>query len=169
MCVRTYKSVCVCMYVRTYVCVCVLHPQKANWSRSLPSPRQDPPSNVAAVSLLHLLSLVHLLLQGPVLAHCVITCAGLYSDHLARLSGCEAEPRVVPFRGEYLVLKPDKCNLVKGNIYPVSWRCAYIGGCVQWVCPVGVSSRCVHQVCLSVLARSPTPAFPSLACISPLA
>lgn len=50
----------------------------------------------------------------------MIMCGGLYSDHLAMLSGCKAEPRVVPFRGEYLVLKPDKCNLVKGNIYPVS-------------------------------------------------
>ncbi|EDO34943.1 predicted protein [Nematostella vectensis] len=49
----------------------------------------------------------------------VITCGGLYSDRLAEKSGCNREPRIVPFRGDYLVLKPEKCHLVKGNIYPV--------------------------------------------------
>ncbi|KAM9294186.1 L-2-hydroxyglutarate dehydrogenase, mitochondrial [Gastrophryne carolinensis] len=53
--------------------------------------------------------------------HCkyVLTCAGLYSDRLSQISGCSSEPRIVPFRGDYLVLKPEKCYLVKGNIYPV--------------------------------------------------
>jgi len=49
----------------------------------------------------------------------VVTCGGLYSDKLAEMSGCSSEPRIVPFRGEYLLLKPNKCHLVKGNIYPV--------------------------------------------------
>ncbi|KXJ07577.1 L-2-hydroxyglutarate dehydrogenase, mitochondrial [Exaiptasia diaphana] len=49
----------------------------------------------------------------------VITCGGLYSDRLAEKSGCSRVPRIVPFRGDYLVLKPDKSNLVNGNIYPV--------------------------------------------------
>uniref|UniRef100_T1J5V5 L-2-hydroxyglutarate dehydrogenase, mitochondrial n=1 Tax=Strigamia maritima TaxID=126957 RepID=T1J5V5_STRMM len=49
----------------------------------------------------------------------VITCGGLYSDKLAQMSGCSSEPQIVPFRGEYLLLKPEKCHLVKGNIYPV--------------------------------------------------
>nr|XP_033807081.1 L-2-hydroxyglutarate dehydrogenase, mitochondrial isoform X2 [Geotrypetes seraphini] len=49
----------------------------------------------------------------------VVTCAGLYSDRLSEISGCSPEPRIVPFRGDYLVLKPEKCYLVKGNIYPV--------------------------------------------------
>ncbi|GAB6024588.1 hypothetical protein CHUAL_009736 [Chamberlinius hualienensis] len=49
----------------------------------------------------------------------VLTCGGLYSDHLARLSKCNSQPQIVPFRGEYLVLKPDKQHLIKGNIYPV--------------------------------------------------
>lgn len=53
--------------------------------------------------------------------HCkyVLTCAGLFSDRLSQISGCHSEPRIVPFRGDYLVLKPEKCYLVQGNIYPV--------------------------------------------------
>ncbi|KAK2853189.1 hypothetical protein Q7C36_008390 [Tachysurus vachellii] len=49
----------------------------------------------------------------------VLTCGGLYSDRLSEISGCSAEPRIVPFRGDYLVLKPEKNYLIKGNIYPV--------------------------------------------------
>ncbi|XP_062379125.1 L-2-hydroxyglutarate dehydrogenase, mitochondrial isoform X1 [Sardina pilchardus] len=53
--------------------------------------------------------------------HCryVLTCGGLYSDRLSQISGCSPEPRIVPFRGDYLVLKPEKRYLVRGNIYPV--------------------------------------------------
>ncbi|KAL6488148.1 hypothetical protein MHYP_G00047740 [Metynnis hypsauchen] len=49
----------------------------------------------------------------------VLTCGGLYSDRLSEISGCSAEPRIVPFRGDYLVLKPEKSYLIRGNIYPV--------------------------------------------------
>lgn len=49
----------------------------------------------------------------------VLTCGGLQSDLLAELSGCKRYPRIVPFRGEYLLLNKDKCHMVKGNIYPV--------------------------------------------------
>ena len=49
----------------------------------------------------------------------VITCGGLFSDRLAAMSGCAVLPKIVPFRGEYLLLKPEKQNLVNGNIYPV--------------------------------------------------
>ncbi|XP_040189440.1 L-2-hydroxyglutarate dehydrogenase, mitochondrial [Rana temporaria] len=48
-----------------------------------------------------------------------LTCGGLFSDRLSQISGCSPEPRIVPFRGDYLILKPEKCYLVKGNIYPV--------------------------------------------------
>eukprot|EP00794_Sanderia_malayensis_P020296 gene20297-22283_t len=49
----------------------------------------------------------------------VLTCGGLYSDRLAVNSGCSNEPKIVPFRGEYLVLKEEKQHMIKGNIYPV--------------------------------------------------
>ncbi|KAM8920825.1 L-2-hydroxyglutarate dehydrogenase, mitochondrial [Pelodytes ibericus] len=48
-----------------------------------------------------------------------VICAGLFADRLSQASGGSSEPRIVPFRGDYLVLKPEKCYLVKGNIYPV--------------------------------------------------
>ncbi|MBV8073817.1 MAG: L-2-hydroxyglutarate oxidase, partial [Candidatus Eremiobacteraeota bacterium] len=56
---------------------------------------------------------------GELEARAVITCAGLYSDKLARMTGGKSDPKIVPFRGDYLVLKPEKRYLVKGNIYPV--------------------------------------------------
>lgn len=49
----------------------------------------------------------------------VIVCAGLYSDRLAAKAGCDSLPKIVPFRGDYLILKPGREHLVKGNIYPV--------------------------------------------------
>ncbi len=49
----------------------------------------------------------------------VIVCAGLQSDRLARASGQDAEPRIVPFRGEYFALAPPRAHLVRGLIYPV--------------------------------------------------
>ncbi|KAL7061725.1 hypothetical protein AAHC03_01877 [Spirometra sp. Aus1] len=49
----------------------------------------------------------------------LITCAGLQSDRIAALSGCARDPKIIPFRGEYLRLKPEKSSLVSTNIYPV--------------------------------------------------
>jgi L-2-hydroxyglutarate oxidase LhgO len=49
----------------------------------------------------------------------VVICAGLQSDDVAELAGDEAEPSIVPFRGEYYRLIPSKNDLVKGLIYPV--------------------------------------------------
>jgi L-2-hydroxyglutarate oxidase LhgO len=49
----------------------------------------------------------------------VITCAGLQSDRLAARSGESRDPRIVPFHGDYFLLKPDKRALVRGLIYPV--------------------------------------------------
>lgn len=52
-------------------------------------------------------------------ARYVITAAGLHADRISKLTGCSYSPRIVPFRGEYLLLKPEKSHLVKTNIYPV--------------------------------------------------
>lgn len=49
----------------------------------------------------------------------VLTCGGLQSDLLAELTGCVRDPRIVPFRGEYLLLAKEKQHMVRGNIYPV--------------------------------------------------
>ena len=61
-----------------------------------------------------------LLRSGEVVAaDRAIVCAGLHSDRLARASGEDPEPRIVPFRGEYYALAPDRAHLVRGLIYPV--------------------------------------------------
>jgi (S)-2-hydroxyglutarate dehydrogenase len=52
-------------------------------------------------------------------AGAVIVCAGVQSDRLAVMAGDSPDPAVVPFRGEYLRLTPEKTNLVRGLIYPV--------------------------------------------------
>lgn len=49
----------------------------------------------------------------------VVTCAGLQSDRVARMSGDSASPRIVPFFGDYFLLDEDKSALVNGLIYPV--------------------------------------------------
>ena len=49
----------------------------------------------------------------------LVTCAGLHSDRLARLAGESPSTRIVGFRGEYFVIKPERNHLVKGLIYPV--------------------------------------------------
>ena len=49
----------------------------------------------------------------------LVICAGLQSDRLARRAGDEHEPSIVPFRGEYYRLKPDRDGLVRGLLYPV--------------------------------------------------
>lgn len=48
-----------------------------------------------------------------------INCAGLYSDRIAKLANMQTDLRIVPFRGEYYQLKPEKRYLVKNLIYPV--------------------------------------------------
>jgi len=46
-------------------------------------------------------------------------CAGLQSDLVARLVGADPSPKVLPFRGEYWELAPERGDLVRGMIYPV--------------------------------------------------
>jgi (S)-2-hydroxyglutarate dehydrogenase len=49
----------------------------------------------------------------------LITCAGLQSDRVAAMSGANKSPQIVPFRGDYLKLRPEKTYLTRGMIYPV--------------------------------------------------
>jgi L-2-hydroxyglutarate oxidase LhgO len=49
----------------------------------------------------------------------LVICAGLHSDRVARMAGDEREPVIVPFRGEYYRLKPQREQLIRGLLYPV--------------------------------------------------
>ena len=64
-------------------------------------------------------SLAVLTTGGPVEAAHVVVCGGVQADRLAALSGGPREPRIVPFRGDYLVLRPEARHLVRGLVYPV--------------------------------------------------
>lgn len=48
-----------------------------------------------------------------------VACAGAWSDRLAAASGAPVDLRIVPFRGAYLKLRPERTHLVRGQIYPV--------------------------------------------------
>lgn len=49
----------------------------------------------------------------------LVVCAGLQSDRVARWAGDTDDPAIVPFRGEYFSLVPQRTDLVNGLIYPV--------------------------------------------------
>ena len=56
---------------------------------------------------------------GDFSARYVVNCAGLHSDRVARMAGCDPELMIVPFRGEYYDLAPARAELVRWLIYPV--------------------------------------------------
>ena len=56
---------------------------------------------------------------GRTSAKAVLVCAGAWSDRLAVAAGAPAEPRIVPFRGGYLKLRPERAHLVRASLYPV--------------------------------------------------
>jgi L-2-hydroxyglutarate oxidase LhgO len=58
-------------------------------------------------------------LETEIHARYVITCGGLQSDKLSRMSGKDSQVHIVPFRGDYYVLRPEKRHVVRGLIYPV--------------------------------------------------
>jgi len=49
----------------------------------------------------------------------LINCAGLHSDRVAHLAGAAPAVKIVPFRGEYYQLRPERQHLVRHLIYPV--------------------------------------------------
>lgn len=58
-------------------------------------------------------------MQIEIEARYVITCGGLQSDKLSQMSGQNSEIRILPFRGDYYVLRPEKRHKVRALIYPV--------------------------------------------------
>ena len=56
---------------------------------------------------------------GETSARLAVFCAGGESDRLAEMAGAPADPRIVPFRGSYLRLRPERRHLVRSMIYPV--------------------------------------------------
>ncbi|MFC5589793.1 L-2-hydroxyglutarate oxidase [Sporosarcina soli] len=57
--------------------------------------------------------------RGTLKANRVINCAGLHSDRVAAAAGYKTDMKILPFRGEYFKLVPEKRHLVKHLIYPV--------------------------------------------------
>ncbi|TDQ51545.1 L-2-hydroxyglutarate oxidase [Actinorugispora endophytica] len=49
----------------------------------------------------------------------LVVCAGLHTDTVSRMAGDASAPRIVPFRGEYMRVRPEKAPLVRGLVYPV--------------------------------------------------
>ena len=58
--------------------------------------------------------------KGEFEADYLVTCAGLQADRVARLAGEHPASRIVPFRGDYYKLKPEREYLVRNLIYPVA-------------------------------------------------
>ena len=56
---------------------------------------------------------------GEIRARFAVFAAGAAADRLAVLAGAPADPRIVPFRGSYLKLRPERRHVVRGMIYPV--------------------------------------------------
>jgi L-2-hydroxyglutarate oxidase len=57
--------------------------------------------------------------KGTFEAGDAVICGGLQTDALAELAGSPSDPRIVPFRGEYYRLRPDRSHLVRSLLYPV--------------------------------------------------
>ena len=57
--------------------------------------------------------------QKTIVCKLMVNCAGLYCDKIAEMVGQNLDVRIIPFRGEYYSIKPEKAHLVKNLIYPV--------------------------------------------------
>jgi len=57
--------------------------------------------------------------RGAFSTAALVNCAGLYSDRISRMAGDDPGVMIVPFRGEYYDLVPDRASLVRALIYPV--------------------------------------------------
>lgn len=57
--------------------------------------------------------------RGETRPRFAVFCAGAWADELAVKAGADPDPRIVPFRGAYLRLRPERSHLVRSLIYPV--------------------------------------------------
>ena len=57
--------------------------------------------------------------RGEYPARFLLTCGGLHADRLAAMAGEPTPLRIIPFRGEYYELVPDRCGLIRSMVYPV--------------------------------------------------
>ena len=57
--------------------------------------------------------------NGTIKTKHVINCAGLYADRVAEMMGERLDIRIIPFRGEYFTLRPERHHLINGLVYPV--------------------------------------------------
>jgi L-2-hydroxyglutarate oxidase len=77
-------------------------------------------TSTAVTGLRNLTNEVVVETPGPAFsATYLINCAGLFSDRIARMAGAEPDVIIVPFRGEYYGLTPQRSSLVRALIYPV--------------------------------------------------
>ena len=99
--------------------------------------------------------------SGDYEADFLITCAGLYSDRVGRKAGSKEPTKIVPFRGEYYLIKPDRQYLVRNLIYPVpDPKFPFLGvhftrlihggaeagpNAVLRVCPRGISQNAIFR------------------------
>lgn len=74
-------------------------------------PVRSTAANGAGIEIVHA--------RGTTRAGAAVFCAGAWSDRLAVAAGAPAEPRIVPFRGAFLRLRPERRDLVRASIYPV--------------------------------------------------
>jgi L-2-hydroxyglutarate oxidase len=77
-------------------------------------------TNVEVISIENKDNLVYInTTSGTFAAKYVLNCAGLHADTVARMMGVDVGVKIVPFRGEYFSIIPEKEHMVKGLIYPV--------------------------------------------------
>jgi L-2-hydroxyglutarate oxidase len=57
--------------------------------------------------------------HGEFHASCLVNCGGLYCDKLAAMAGASPPAKIIPFRGEYYSVAPEKKGLCRHLIYPV--------------------------------------------------
>ncbi|RIV72554.1 L-2-hydroxyglutarate oxidase [Flagellimonas aequoris] len=57
--------------------------------------------------------------NNSIVSKYMVNCAGLYSDKIAKMNGVKLRAKIVPFKGEYFMLKKNKRYLVKNLVYPV--------------------------------------------------